>query len=639
MLGPYYYLLFDWAYSASQVSPIFRQRFPDTRSIFLGNGDSLKLSDTGADAGTDPAVRRIWTERSFVRALATTPDLADLLLKQIGDVELYVDEPLKPAHQAYFFIPKMSVGVNSLRAFETPAVRAEQDFFLLALANRQRLLDSLTVSCGMSQADARRVILATYVRQALADADAGNLHRAHVLLSDVLRMMNLDQAGAGSSARGITALFDTVVNQSNLDQFTQALTKYVEDQANAIVVSGEDASVLHAAGLRDGAEFIRTALLAKYQLLVMPLVTRALSRAGNAGYRPPEGLLQFKKQMERHVQSLRGARGERQEFMDLAARPAAPTYAAIFGRFRDMWTGDSEASLDKTLKELQNESRSVEEWYQEKRIAAANCPLQFLSAGLSTAKLSIGLPIAYDEKKKKFREANVLEFVTENETLGKDIKEWCLGNSTALGESGREHFVLGWYWLETGQPALARQSWIAGARQLIGSPQAVDAGGGVGLDNLLNELNAYRLLVAASFITAAPPGVIVDRATTYEAEVRAIATDWISTWTLNGYPKQEAQTVIDSMFPEDEESLPGDFSGRRPERYAFFDYRFKHGSVPDVVVSDAVSASVFNSDGLFFVDESASPPRPTYERIGKFFRGYTIPSEYSDGSKQRWKKD
>ena len=79
-------------------------------------------------------------------------------------------------------------------------------------------------------------------------------------------------------------------------------------------------------------------------------------------------------------------------------------------------------------------------------------------------------------------------------------------------------------------------------------------------------------------------------------------------------------------------------SSRQEERYPFFEYRFKHGSVPDVLVEEAVAATVFNSEGMFFKDESANPPEPRYQRINKLLKGFDIPSEFSDGSKRRWKE-
>lgn len=613
----------DWGYSPSEVMSPGRLRVLDTRTPFLSDGN-LKMPDGVSDA----AIKSAWSERSRIRALATTPTLEDLLSKQIGN---------GPAlYQAFRFIP--SVYGGSATSFQSVF---EQ--FVNNVKPSDFYLDN---SCGMSTREAGRAILAIYVAQALADADAGNLHRAHVILSDTLRIMSMGEGSATKTGDSIEALFTEVVNQSNLDRFTAALSRYVEEQADALVVSGENASVLNAAGLRDGAEFIRAALLAKYELLVMPLIAKAQQRARNAGYRSPESLAGFQKQIGRHVATLRGSGDSKKQYLQRAVDAADGDYAAVLERFRGMWGGNSEASLDKTLKEIRELSRPVQSWYEEKRIAATHCPLQFVSAGLTSAELSIGLPLEYDDTERKFKDTNVLDFVAARQrlpedTLGEDVKMWCgdASGASPLVRNGHGHFMLGWYWLEAGKPRFARQAWIDGARALLESPEVLDEqGGNAGITGLLHQVNAYRLLVAASFITAAPPGVIIDRTNTYETEVRANATDWISTWTLSGYPEKEAKRVIDSMFGVAGNSLLSDASRQQSERYPFFDYRFSSGSVPDVLVDEAVSAKVFNSDGLFYVDESASPPEPHYKRISELFRGFVLPVEFSDGAKRRWKQ-
>jgi hypothetical protein len=644
VLPPYFYLLFDWAFSPSEVVPPLRLRAPDTRAAYLNIGDNLEMPN----AENDDAIKLAWSERSLIRALATTPTLSDLVSKQIGD---------GPAlYQAFRFIPSAyGNAATSFRSVFERFVRNDEMQGALVLtelgaanaamnammAGQSAEFDSAN-SVGMSTSEARRAILAIYVAQALADADNGNLHRAHVILSDSLRIMSMGQGSSKATGGSITALFGTVVNQSNLDAFTAALSRYVEEQADALVVSGENASVLNAAGLRNGAEFIRAALLAKYELLVMPLIAKAQSRAGNAGYRPPESLTRFQKQIRRHVDTLRGNDDSEAKYLRRAVTSADAGYSAVLQRFRDMWSGNSEASLEKTLAELRTLGRPVQNWYEEKRISAANCPLQFISAGLDSEELSIGLPLDYDEAEQKFKETNVLEFVTAQELIGEDIKTWCSDGSSSspFVRTGHGHFVLGWYWLEAGQPALARQAWIDGARTLLESPEvADDRGGKISVTGLLNEVNAYRLLVAASFITIAPPGVIVDRTNTYETEIRAIASEWVSTWTFNGHPKKEAQRVIESMFSADDESFLASESRHHTERYPFFEYRFRFGSIPDVLVDEAVTAKVFNSDGVFFVDETASPQETHYQRISKLFRGFVLPSEFSEGAKRRWKQD
>jgi len=569
----------------------------------------------------DEAGQQEWVQRSVARAVASTPSLIDLTRRHIGDQGPRV-------LQVFNFVPQSLSVDTASRLSRLADLRASYDV--------QTLIDE---SSAISPADARRAILAIYVRQALADADSGNLHRGHVILSDVLRMMSLEQETVSGSGGGVRSLFGQVVNQANLDTFSAALSRYVEDQADALVISGENASILHAAGLRDGAEFIRAALLAKYELLVIPLIGRAQSRADNAGYRPPETLRRFQKLILKHIESLRGNGKLSVRHKEEASAAADADYDAALKRFRNLWTGESASSLDKTLADLRALKRPIAAWYDEKLIASVNCPLQFLPEGISREHLATGIPLEYDKEEQRFKDANLLEFVAERRELGDAIRTWCREtDSGPLLRAADGHFVLGWYWLEVGQPALARQAWIDGARELLGASAAMnDRGGKIAVEALLDELNAYRLLAAASFITFAPPGVIVDRTNAYETEIRAITADWVSTWTLNGHSQKEAQRVVEQMFRADI-TKPGQGSSRQAERYPFFEYRFRSGSVPDVLVDVATASELFDSDGLFYIDESAAPQR-RYDRIRMFLRGFQLPTEFSDGAARRWTKN
>ena len=105
----------------------------------------------------------------------------------------------------------------------------------------------------LTKRQARDAVLAIYVDQALADADAGNLHRAHVLLSDVLSDISDSQAGDFSaSITGLRRFFQEVPDKDRLQAFAQELDSYMRLAEESILLRGEHAAVLHAAG-REGA--------------------------------------------------------------------------------------------------------------------------------------------------------------------------------------------------------------------------------------------------------------------------------------------------------------------------------------------------------------------------------------------------
>ena len=129
----------------------------------------------------------------------------------------------------------------------------------------------------LTKRQARDAVLAIYVDQALADADAGNLHRAHVLLSDVLNEISESQAGDFSaSITGLRRLFKEVPDKERLQAFAQQLDNYMLLAEESILLRGEHAAVLHAAGLVDAAEFARSKLLTQFKLVTLPLIDLAI---------------------------------------------------------------------------------------------------------------------------------------------------------------------------------------------------------------------------------------------------------------------------------------------------------------------------------------------------------------------------
>ena len=103
----------------------------------------------------------------------------------------------------------------------------------------------------LTKRQARDAVLAIYVDQALADADAGNLHRAHVLLSDVLSDISDSQAGDFSaSITGLRRFFQEVPDKDRLQAFAQELDSYMRLAEESILLRGEHAAVQRPASRR-----------------------------------------------------------------------------------------------------------------------------------------------------------------------------------------------------------------------------------------------------------------------------------------------------------------------------------------------------------------------------------------------------
>ena len=624
VLDPYFFLIFDWAFSTSELGAASRDGFLDFRGKLLGSNESLPeaykltlvdyllnmssspLAPIFAATLVDQSAEKILTD-SVKGVVKTIPALDLLLMRHLGRESVALVE-------VFDFVPNLTWQSGELVGESHSSSGSD-----------------------LSPEDARRIVWSMYFQQALKDANDGNLHRAHVLLADVLRTMNLVSRAQGGVDLGLQALFEQVVNDETIKSFTANLLEYVESQKDALVVSGEDAAVLKAAGHDDSAEFIRAALLAKFDLLVMPLIERAQDRAINGGFPVPSELAMLRLAIQRQIRVLKsGPVAESDDFYrSEAMKPGDPTAAALLGKLK---AGSAGESLNKILKDLGEQHRPISQWYEEKIIAVKQHPLQLIDSELSSDRLSVGIPLSLQTSETFTRGETVLDFVINHPTLAQEVAEWYGGAEPSPAiQTGAGHFLLGWYWLELNRPSLARQAWVAGARQCLESvgSDGSSATAMRGLTGLATEMNAFRLLVAASFIGEAPPGVIIDRANSYEAEIRALTVNWMQSWVSAGHQAVQARAIIDAMFASGigPESL-GSPSGVS-ERYPFFEYRFGGGVVPDVVVDEAVAAEVFDNNGRLIPGDNPGDNQK-YQKLNAFLHKFRLPSEFSADAKKRF---
>jgi hypothetical protein len=151
----------------------------------------------------------------------------------------------------------------------------------------------------------------------------------------------------------------------------------------------------------------------------------------------------------------------------------------------------------------------------------------------------------------------------------------------------------------------------------------------------VSQLNAYRLLTAASLITVSPPGAHVDSRDSYLPQLEVLLLAWKQAWLKCGLPQKHADAAIAGFARNTEhyrrrlrEQSRAIRMAGRGDRYFFFDYRFRNGDVPDIVVSKASA------------DELVENPRigelAGTERFLEFVKGFQRPREFSPGFTGLW---
>ena len=459
------------------------------------------------------------------------------------------------------------------------------------------------VATKLSPRECRDILLTIYLLQAIDDADRGNLHRAHVLLADVLAEMTAEaQDDDASSISSLRRFFLEVPDKQRLESFAKLFERYARKQEQKFLVSGEHAAVLRAGGLTEAAEFTRERLLTEFDFISLPLVDLAISRGESYGFAAPAQLQDTRRRLVGHAQALK------------ASRPATPDDA-----FR------SKAAIT-------TEARGIGELSE--------------SLGTSADVLAAGCPLGYDTTRQEFSTPDIWAVLRDEKRLAA-VAEWCAGKQLAAEVAdGTGHFLLGAHWLEQSRPDLARMAFVAGAEQLLARGKDVDVSAprspsGSGRDQiaaaLISQFNAYRLLMAASLVSASPPGAHVDAKDSYLPQLEVLLLAWKQNWLKCGLPQKPADAVMSRFAKASEqyrrrlEQQPVGHSAHLDDRYFFFDYRFRDGSVPDVFLDKALA------DGL--VEAARLPELASSERFVTFLKSFERPQEFSKGFSSRWSAD
>jgi hypothetical protein len=496
--------------------------------------------------------------------------------------------------------------------------------------------------------DARRIILAMYFAQAIADADAQNFHRAHVLFSDVSRAVGADDDFGGvESFAEFRRFFTDVPDKPRYEAFAKRLENYIRSREESLLISGEHAAVLHVAGMKDAAEFMRDKLLSRCNLVLLPLIDMAILRGQGYGFSPPKQLAEMRSRLQGHAKALE--QGRRRSDVEPYRAKAVKEKSSeeylrnlealeLLVRGGTVRVNAAAGSVEKAVRSLQSGPRAIDDWVREKVLCVEHCPLYMLKPGEDAFAVEVGWPLIYESDRKSFVNMNLAAFAGGGDHLAatRVLRRWCVGEPLPEQlRNGSGHFIMAWYWLELNRPEFARMALLSGAEHLLGLAKAADLermranpvrDASAMTEALQAEVNGYRMLVAAAALASTPPGTPEGGGDSYLAELQVMMAAWRQSWLKCGLPEAVADDVVWRIEAESKKS--GGVQVRpQSERYHFFDYRFRHGPVPDVVVERGVEKELFDDDGKVRGAEAG---------ISEFMREFTLPVEFSKASRKRW---
>jgi len=498
----------------------------------------------------------------------------------------------------------------------------------------------------ISPAEARDVMFALLLQQAIRDADQKNYHRSHVILTDVATTMSQESPLSDRTGRDVfSRFFSEVPDAARFEDFAERLAAYTASREKEVLVGGEHAAVLHAAGLTAAAEFMREQLLSQFDLITFPMIESAIDKGIKYGFRAPTDVVEIRDRLKSLAEALRlGTKpADIDRFRsDAIVTPPDGEYLKLFADFESLWKMPGEAGsnadsgVETQLRELAARPRTVVEWLREKALVARHVPLLTLQNPMTHRFLSLVSPRQYVTAERQFRVKSIPELVIERQNLGAALSGWCRGEPLPDDlADGSAYALLSWHWLEGGRPELAQAALIGGALALLKEarqlPREELEGMGEAAANILAaELNGYRLLVAATEIEAAPPGAARGSGTRYLPELTVLLARWQGTWERCSLPALASDLVVRELESQIQISnLVALLSRESRERYYFNDYRFSGGPVPNVVLERVLKESLFGPDG------NVPPDKP--EAIWEFFKGFTWPKAFSTGFQARWK--
>ncbi len=413
-LGPFYFVLFDRGFSVDVVDTPSRARvrWPANQWEF----DALRSSYSALNPKMAVRIADAWTATPRLGAIATEMGISD---------------------------PAQSAAVAAWARLVAPERGSS--------SGPPRLAPSL----------ARDTLLAIGLRQALQDADQKNFHRSHVLLTDMAEIMNESSPLQQREGRDIfIKFFREVPDTARFEDFSARLSAYSEARRREVLLAGEHAAVLHAAGLTSAAAFMRDQLLSQFDLITLPMIDRAIRRGVSFGFPAPEQVTRLRAQLESLAAALReGAADPAVPYLrEAVAEPGDAAYRGQLEAFEKMWANDAaaageQATAEQRLEELAAVKRPVGDWFREKVAVVKNAPLLTLRPPMTERFFEMISPLGYDPTAKRLLVERVSELPARADGVGEALVGWCRGG-TLPDElaNGSGHAILAWYWLESGRP-------------------------------------------------------------------------------------------------------------------------------------------------------------------------------------------
>ena len=593
-LGPFYFILFNRGFSADVIETPSRSR------LSWPSSDGEYQQQVGALQGTNPELARrlqdAWKATPTLGAITAAYGISD---------------------------PSWTTAVADWSKLVSPSRSA---------GTRP------VIPAGL----ARDTVLAITLRQAIQDADRKNYHRAHVLLTDMAQVMGEDSPLRSRDGRDVfIRFFREVPDTARFEDFAGRLASYSEAREKEVLLAGEHAAVLHAAGLTAAAGFMREQLLSQFELITMPMINEAITRGVSFGFQAPERVMALKGRLEAAAAALReGLTSTAEPFQQTAvAKEADPAYRQRLAEFEKLWEagGDAagnDAGAEQQLEQLASAPRPVVDWLREKALVTRHAPLLTLRQPMTYRFLAMISPVGYDAGAKELTIKATASLPADEAGLADGIGAWCRGQPLpdALAD-GSAHALLAWYWLESGRPELARAALIGGGRELLQRAKRIPREEAVKLQDgavgiLLDELNGYRFLIAAAEIEAAPAGAVRGAGARYLPELAVLLANWQRMWEDCALPPLAAELVVSAVEDQVAEREAAVRLTDSRERYSFRDCSFTHGPVPDVILERAIERNMFGPAG---------DAAPAAAGLQEFFLDFRWPSEFSPGSRERWR--
>ena len=439
-------------------------------------------------------------------------------------------------------------------------------------------------------------LVAIYRSQAARDAVAGRLHRAIVGYQDVLANLDTDVLNLD--------FFKAVPNQDTLKQFESTFIAYVSSQEKNVIVRAELAAVLRCAGLKESAEFLEHAIVDQFQLSTLPVVESVIEYANSYGYKEPADLPVTRQRIESHLTKItKAGRHDSAQHIRLAfeSHTSGDKAASHRKKLADLleqaaaMNGKSDKELDllsrEHLFELQRIPRSIIDWLAEKKLFLTKRP-EWLMGSADFPRANVVCPCDLYDDTRGF--TNLLAPLLDGIEPQK-LTEWATADAAereSRVDSGQYHFLLGWYWLEQNKGINTQTAFVAAARAF-----AVQAGKGDSLPSMVARRNTILLLIAAAAISEMPPGANVSHAQ-YLNELNLQMLIWKRKWDALGFPPEQGEkefktleNLIYLITSRDKVTNNAEVT----QRYFFFDHRYDHGAIPDVLV-DRMKAALETPD-------------------------------------------